>query len=525
MDEPRAENVPSGLRFSSTMPGGHESSDVTLARKPGVDYSDVQRFSTSRVIGAGGYVAWEGRLEAAPRVSGDQMAISPSAVGYQAHLDDDKSASIIYLDAAIDRWTGASSGRRLALIAAHFNPMDPVTQPNQTTGAPTLEEGFDDNPWTTSGEPIVEALYDAGAGNRIGRLLAAWAKGGNVDSANVNWHWDAILSSDDLLTTIDATANLRGTGPGSVDLSASGGRRFASLRHFLATSNVGASGKRFAIYWTLIRVLGDHGLTLRNSTGLLASDIVAHAVGRWAPLLNFTLGETITSSSFVIPHLAFYDPTTASEIINQATRFGLQDWAVWDDKTFYWAPRGTFGRKWRARIAPAQLSETGASADQLWESIVVQYQDVDGSTRTVGPPGSGVDTEDATLKDVDPENPANQLGIVRRALLQMGISTAAGAIEVGRRFLEEQKALNTSGQAQLVGHVTDDRGVAHPAWRVRAGDQISFVDAADSSYRRVVRADYGDDARTCTIDLDAPPEGLQALLERLGVVLAPLGIG
>src|SRR4051812_4801515 len=78
-DEPNPANVPSGLRHSSTMPGGHESCDVTLPRKPGVDYSDLERLSTLRVVGAGGDVAGEFRLERAPRVSGDQMAISPSA--------------------------------------------------------------------------------------------------------------------------------------------------------------------------------------------------------------------------------------------------------------------------------------------------------------------------------------------------------------------------------------------------------------------------------------------------------------
>ena len=51
-----------------------------------------------------------------------------------------------------------------------------------------------------------------------------------------------------------------------------------------------------------------------------------------------------------------------------------------------------------------------------------------------------------------------------------------------------------------------------------------FVDAADTSARKIVRTDKDYDTRTCTLDLDAPPEGLQQLLERLGVVLVPLGL-
>ena len=226
----------------------------------------------------------------------------------------------------------------------------------------------------------------------------------------------------------------------------------------------------------------------------------------------------------MIPHLAFLEPTTAAEIVRQASRFNLPDWAVWDDREFVWHERGTRGKRWRARIGPSQLEETGPQLDRLWESVVVAYQDVDGSTRTVGPPGSGADTESADLKDYDPENPANKLGITRRDLLQMGTSTAAGATEIGRRFLEQTKLLDSSGQAQIVGYLEDDRGVLYPYSRVRAGDSISFVDASDSSARRIVRADHTRSTRSCSIDLDAPPDGLAQLLERLGVVLIPTGL-
>jgi hypothetical protein len=197
---------------------------------------------------------------------------------------------------------------------------------------------------------------------------------------------------------------------------------------------------------------------------------------------------------------------------------------VWEGPLFWLHDRNARGNKWRARVGPTQLEETGPQVDRLWNSIIVQYQDVDGSTRTVGPTGSGADTESAYLVDDDPENPATKAGITRRDLLTMGVSTPEGAIEVGRRFLEQSKVLDSSGRARIVGHVQDERGVWHPYSHVRAGDQISFVDASDSSYRRIVKTDKSRSDRTCSIDLDAPPEGLQSLLERLGVVLVPLGL-
>lgn len=134
--------------------------------------------------------------------------------------------------------------------------------------------------------------------------------------------------------------------------------------------------------------------------------------------------------------------------------------------------------------------------------------------------GCGAAAESARLLDSDESNPANILGIKRRALLEMkGVSTSAVAIEVGARFLTEAKQLDRSGQAVLTGHVMDDRGLLHPYWRVRSGDQIIFTDAADKSPRRIVRANKTPDSASVSIDLDAPPEGLDALLERLDVSL------
>ena len=91
-DELEPERVFSGLQFSSTIPGGFETLSLTLPRKPTVDYDDLEPLSTITVRDAGGQIVGQYRLEATPRTSGEQMAFTPSAVGWQAHLEDDKSA-------------------------------------------------------------------------------------------------------------------------------------------------------------------------------------------------------------------------------------------------------------------------------------------------------------------------------------------------------------------------------------------------------------------------------------------------
>ena len=327
----------------------------------------------------------------------------------------------------------------------------------------------------------------------------------------------AYLGDDDVFSVYDTTANLGASIPVSGTLSVTTATRMVAMLAWYY-NGLSTGWTEYGLF-AKAAVYGNHALTLRGTepdAGFYASDIVGHAVSTWAPLLT----TDIDDSAYIISHAVFKEPTTPGEIVRQATRFGLQDWGVWEDKTFVWHNRGARGRRWRARTGPSQLSETGASAERLFESVMVRYQDVDGSALSVGPPLSGATIESVNLEDSDPDNPANRLGVAKRANLQIGIAVSGAAIQIGKRFLEEQKQLNTSGQAQLIGHVEDTSGVKHPAWKVRAGDTIEFVDAAYRSSRRIVRTQYDHGSRTVSVDLDAPPEALQVLLERLGAELA-----
>jgi hypothetical protein len=525
VDEPRAENVPRDERWSDIMPGGFETLDQTLPRKPSIDYSDLERLSRVTRYDASGNVIWQGRLERAPRVSGEQMAISPSAVGYQAHLEDDKSVQVIFIDRELNSWREPSAVRRLAMIDTPV-AVGGIGSQSDTNGTPVLGLTVQ-GAWAAAAGTRAEAWYEAPASTNVATVYLTWATGTNIGTGTADWAF-SVYSSDDEATFPEGSADqLTGAAStGSLVYSPATPRRFFDAQLSYASGAAGTDGTEYEIRLSNVAVLGDHGLTLRVSGangGFYDADMIGYALSRWCPQIAYT-SESLTSDSFVVPHAAFKDATTVGEILKQATRFRLRDWAVWEGPLFWLHDRNARGNKWRARVGPTQLEETGPQVDRLWNSIIVQYQDVDGSTRTVGPTGSGVDTESSYLVDDDPENPATKAGITRRDLLTMGVSTSEGAIEVGRRFLEQSKQLDSSGRARIVGHVQDDRGVWHPYSHVRAGDQIAFVDANDSSYRRIVKTDKSRSDRSCSIDLDAPPEGLQSLLERLGVVLVPLGL-
>lgn len=519
-DERKAENVPQNGQWSDTMPGGFEQCDVTLPRKAGVDYRDLERLSTITVRGAGGGVVGEYRLERAPRVSGSQLAISPSAVGWQAALADNEAVREIFVDGDLGHWGSPSAQWTKTRGAGNFNVQAAGVQPDTTTGSPALVTSATGS-WSATGLPESMGLYDAG-GIPIGSLYYAWSKGSSVNNADTNWTWKAIVSTDDTFASFDESGNLRAAGPGTGTLTATTSTRtFAAVQQHYAAAAGSIDNILFPIFWTCLAVYGTHGLTKRGTAsateaqGFYASDITTNAVLRWAPPLKVT-SESVQQSGLVITQAAYLEPTTVAQIIRDVTRYELLDWAVWDNKTYWQHQRGARGRSWRARIGPSQLQETGPQIDRVWNSVLVSYKDASGQSRTVGPVGSGADTETDDLRDSDPENPATKLGINRRKHLTLDVDSATLATSLGQRFLEETKRLDTSGRAQIVGYVQDDRGVTWPYHAVRAGDTITFVDASDPSPRRIVRTQKNEQARTCDVDLDAPPDGLAQVLARLG---------
>ena len=528
-DERDPGNVPGGLTFSTVMPGGFEQFDCTLTRPSGRSDPDLQELSDITVRGPGGDTAWEGRLVGSPSTAGAQESVAPSAVGYQDELNDDNSARMIFLDQLQTDWTSATLSRQIQLLAAAVDLENSTVTPDPVTGQPALTTQMT-GAWTR--EHHAEAWYDA-RGIPLGALYYAWKIASTIaaDLPDPNWSWVADLSVDDVLSTVDETANLNGPGPGSgLWMATTTDRVFARLALEYASAFGGAS-VAYAVFWTVAAVYGNHGCPLQGpgsltqAPGLLVSDMVAYALRRWTNL-QFTTGPdgTIQPSTFVVPQAVYLDPTPVSKMVDDLTAYELQDWAVWEKRTFYMALRGVQGRKWRARVYPSQLQATGPSISRLWNGVIVSYTDVSGIVRTVGPPGSGASIEDARLLDPDPLNPCNEAGVRRWATVSMGVSMPPIAIAAGANFLQEQKLVDRSGQAVLNGWVEDESGVLWPAWVARGGDQISFIDAADHSYRRIVHTAWDDSRKANTLQLDAPPDTLAAVLQRLSIVLSPYGL-
>lgn len=529
-DEPKAENVPSGGGFSSSAPGGFNDISATLPRKAGVDYSDLGRLSTIRVVGPGGELLCEARLKEAPRVSGDQMAITPVTEGWVNHLQDDNTAAEIYRDVDLGDWIGPSATRLNELEASSHPPNSGFeVMTDVSTGNTALRLHVDDA-WVSPNIPVADAWFDAGPSCKVGRVYTQFS--GDTNTGFILNIGAGAADNSASLSTL--TGDLYTATTGTIDEAISPAARYCFFQWLYKETGVGTAGVQFQISLRRLAVYGNHGLNRRGTepeAGFYASDVIANAVSRWAPALSFSTGSegTLRTTSTVIPHLVFKDKTTPLAILEGANAFEGMLYMVLDNKTFHYCNWGDIGKKWRARVAPSELNETGPSTTRLRNGVIVQFTDVTGTTRTAGPIASGCDFESAYLEDRDTGNPANERGLkMYGSPIDIGISTNYNSAEipvaVGKLILERLKETDTSGSAKLVGYVEDDRGVTYPASRVRAGDSITFVDSSEPVERRIISASYDDSSLTNTIALDAPPEGVPELLAQLGVSIADLGI-
>jgi hypothetical protein len=532
-DEPDVANVPADLTFGATAPGGFKTLTCNLMR----DLRGVGReglFDRVRVLGPGGAVRWEGRLQQMPVSTEGGGRVTPQAVGMQAALEDRADAREIYVDRELGRWAGRPQGRQTAVRSA-WNPFEA----SQIWGAvdsvgigPALDVRIDSYQWSSAaGRPNIGIAYAAG-GIALGGVEGRWVNPQSLDST---WgflveYFDAIDGNNPSgAVTVGSAAAPHGT---LVSGTAPAGTRRAEFTIYYPNAPAGGPGSKYGASIAEVAVYGRHGLpgvrgrsfvgAGQGPLGFLASDGIADALRRWAPGLRFTTGPsgTITPTDYPVPHMVFADPTTPAAMVDRWNAFHGWDWFVWEDSTFYFRPRGG-GRTWRIATADGlDLSLEGETTDRVYTGVVVTYGDYAGVQRSVGPPGTGADQTDALLVTTDPDNAAVVHGLTRIGVLQLSQpSDPVSAAAIGGLWLRLQAEATRRGQATVTGWATDDTGALRPVSEIRAGDTLIVTDRPDDPPRRIIENSYVHGGRAHTLTLDSTAATLEALLERIGAAL------
>jgi hypothetical protein len=532
-DEADLANVISAIGYESEMQGGSKSLKGNLGRDPRVPWSDLPAYADVTVYSDGVEELWWGRVEKLQGAEGDRTGLDLEAVGHIAALEDDKAClGLGFIDADQTKWGEPSVERRKQLIEANialaastslgFGSLEDEKEPpgilNDFASVTTLE-GKDE---------AGEADYDSGGVDIDGVLYDYRQLSSNGEDAN--WESNLALGTTDTFTTAVAGSDHNRTTALQQAVSASGqsGYRFARLRDRF-TSSAGGGEMNDLTAWQNLRVLSllatGNGLGLQGTwpnVGYTAKQMLACAVPTYSYLE--ARDEDLEDDGFVIPHAWFSDPGDLATVVKELTKFGLLDWFIYGGKRLQLRYPGTYGRFWQAAPGTAELKETGLDANRLWREIVVAFQDVDGTTKYVGPPGSGAHIEHASLEVTDPDHPAVRAEITRKDLLVMkGVGDVPTAIKIGMNWLVEGNELSHAGECALSDYVMSDKGIWYPSSHVKAGDYVRFP-GRDSTYRKMTHADYQRSERKASCSLDAPPGGLDALQERFQVELKSWGI-
>lgn len=519
-DEPLAENVIDDIKFSGELNGGEKEASWSLARDPRIAFSDLPAYAPTEIYGPGVETVWTGRIDKTPKNDGDRKSIDPAAVGYKAALEDNRAAVAGFIQQDQSAWQGASAQRKIDLGAGWDQSAAPSLDADVATGVPAVN-------LTSTGQitkPVWSAVLDAGPAIRFGRVM------GEVLPLNLGTHatdpsvFAQIIEADS--DTFAAWAELGDVSAGGFFDYPVSSRRVVLFQGLYNAGPSGTAGVEYGYRLRRLIALGDAPLTLQGTwpeVGFTAKQMLAWVISN---LTDLEVDESeMEDDGFVIPQAWFSEPTTVLAIVEELTKYGLLDWFVRGGKFHYRFP-GTYGRRWQLYAGPSALKEQGLDASRLWRSIVVRYQDVDGTTRTVGPPGSGAMVEDAGLEVTDPDHPAVRAGITRQDVLDLqGIGVASQAIATGERWLEEANLLSRSGSCTATGYAMDDRGVMRPVSQIREGDLVRFPDAGgDTGYRKVQSFEYTHSTRSSSLALDAPKESVIALLERFNAKLTSLGV-
>lgn len=503
-DEPRSPL--SDYAFYTALPGGHTTADATTLR---LTDERIPKHSRCRFLTADGRQVWQGRVEASAEESDDGV-FRLSLVGDERLLDDASSVTFLGCDSSLDSWQEPPRKRRKSRADGGSNingafsvsfdeeGIDITMDPDRNVQITATGEA-----WYVSPDHLIGSVqYIASEVQGAGMLATVRA----YDSLTAGSYGSATIDTTLAVTTFTPSA----------------AAKYLALLDTPTGAAANKSARLLAIH--AATVYGDHGLPLHDIEGLPQgmkfSDIIPHLIQTHQPLL--ALGE-IEESNFIVPDAKWLEPLSLREILEQGSELEYGNtWAVWDG-ALTWGKRRQMGSTWALRRSEgAEFIDSGEAGEPDYNGVTVAYEARDGSLKWAGPPGSGADTEDASLYDSDPHNPINASSAVGDKFFQVEAQglTPEKAVEAGAQALQELLETRFVGEIQVPPFALRD-GVWQPTSLMRADDWI--YDAERGVRMPLSATAYRPSEKPMTATVDLPARRLDARLARQG--LKPRRVG
>lgn len=342
---------------------GPKTASFDLRRDPSLPWPDVLAFTPVK-IEVDGQLVWSGRVSETPSREGAETVMSVTCEGWQHHLDDDLLEGV-WVGADLTRWK--SYGENI-----NANPSSWPTSWTVSAGDGALRIT-----WPADLKPSGGGLvyFDAGPNAKITRLT--WKR------SSSNWGGNNALyvQAFDTLYNVDVSTSLGGQS--AVTDSAGSqtfnpGRRYVAFR-MDANSWAAAAATDCWVSFKDVLVFGNNSYDSSGTSILKASNVVADAAGKGAPLLSTDTGA-ISATSLNLPEYAPDEPRTPREHINAVNGFH-----GWTAKVDAFRRLNYYAKPSRAKYAVGEYSlresmgSSGSAGAEIYNKVIVSGQDSGGN--------------------------------------------------------------------------------------------------------------------------------------------------
>jgi hypothetical protein len=520
-DSVSARDTPQSFGFRTLRGTGFaDMPGLTLARRIDQDYADVQLLHDFNLIGEEGSVAYEGRISADPRSFDAGHTITPQAVGWMAHAQDEKFADV-FVDSDFGAWTEMPLNRRIALAGAvstgdiswSTTTLDGLVcaLPNSALATQVAAET-----WYTAppGVKLAKIMYRGGqspASNFPNGTTGGYSIGfgaSDVDSGGSEGYTPTL---DGAIHTANLTTDRRYVFAQVWSNGAARTPAVGAMVHFA----------RLAMYGS--NAIARPALTAGEPDGVFVSDVVRSVFSRYCPRIRL---DGVLNTTYPVRQLAYKDRISPFDALLDMNKWHLWLAGVWENKTLHYGPADLTDYDWEVRLGDlnTKVELQGDTTETIANGIVVQFTNaVTGLTDWITPD----DTPE--LADESVENPVNAHGL--RIWLEFQVTFPClpdDAVQIGRAALAEANQPSGSGTITVSGWIKDRAGNLQPTWKVRSHDRIAITDHANARPRAIVETNYqhgqGGTAPTVQISVDSTLKRLDAYLDRVVTSLSARNI-